>query len=270
MNENEPQLIATQIVESATPMVAKGPTIDVKEKPTRMVVIARTAEEMGEAQKKLVSWADQNITALSVRLKEAETNLEFYKKKKWRTEPLKSAVRVATQDVEKWVKVKAALEAGYVIIPNMPDQAFDVFAIRTTAKNPRLNETTTRWSVDDQKTNSPPLGEGKYVSPVATEASEQVVLKHEKDKAPVYGTSRWAESFRDIDFPFRLAKPQILEDTAKAMELGIFDDIIAAPKTRHSRPKGDPMIMGRILVKRGYQTKAVTFLITWFVDTEDL
>lgn len=264
--------MAEEIVPAAPAQVteAKSPVIDVAEKPARMVVIARTAEEMGVAQKKLVSWADQNVTALSVRLKDAQANLEFYKKKKWRTEPLKNAVRIAEQDVEKWVKVKAALEAGYVIIPNMPDQAFDVFAIRTTAKNPRQNVTRIRWSVEDQKTNSPPLGEGKYVSPVATEASEQVVLKHEKDKAPVYGTERWAEEFRDIDFPFRMAKPQILEDTAKAMELGIFDDIIAAPKTRQSRVRGDPMIMGRILTRRGWQTRAITFLITWFVDTEDL
>lgn len=253
-------------------VTAKSPDVAVSEKPTRMVVIARTAEEMGVAQKKLVAWADENITALSVKLKDAQANLELYKKKKWRTDPLKTAVKHAEQDVEKWVKIKAALEAGYVIIPNMPDAAFDVFAIRTTAKNPRKNMTQSDWGQPkDQVTNSPPLGEGKYKSPEANIHSKTFVKSHEPGKNPVYGTSRWAEDFRDIDFPFRLAKPQILEDTAKAMELGIFDDIIASPKTRISRRvKGDPMIMGRILLTRGNYVKAVTFLITWFVDTDDL
>ncbi len=276
MNENEPkQLIETQIVESATVMQvaeAKSPEVRMTEKPARMVVIARTAEEMGVAQKKLVDWADQNLSILAAKLKDAQTNLELYKKKKWRTDPLKTAVRYAEQDLEKWVKIKAALEAGYVIIPNMPDQAFDVFAIRTTAKSPRKNLTQTDWGQPkDQETNSPPLGEGVYRSPEAKVAQTTFVKSHEPGKNPVYGTTRWAEEYRDIDFPFRLAKPQILEDTAKAMELGIFDDIIASPKTRISRRvKGDPMIMGRILLNRGNSVKAVTFLITWFVDTDDL
>lgn len=239
--------------------------------PQRIVVVAKDAKEMGVAQKQLIVWVDAKMTELKIELKEAEDNLALFTKNKWRTSSSKTAVSKAKKLFEYYEKMKAALEAGYVIIPNMPDQAYDVFAVRTTAKNPRGNHTKERWgSVKDQATTSPPVGEGRYVSPDAVENQESIVLKHETGKNPEMGLLRWAEEFQDIAFPFKMAKPQVIEETALAMKLNIFDELVASPKFRRSKVKGDPMVMGRIMIKHGFHVKAVTFLITWFVDTKDL
>lgn len=278
MNENEPReaLPAEVVAPSAIEVhKAESPGVAVSNKAERIIVVAKNAEEMGEAQKKLIAWADAKTKEVAIEVEEAKKNLEVFKEKKWRTEPLKRVVQKAEKMHTYYTKVKAALEAGYVIIPNMPDFAFDVFAVRTTKKNPSKNLTSSpersgnRWP-DDQKTDSPPVGEGKYVSPDAVLDSEKILTKHEPGKNPEYSIERWAEEFKDVDFPFKLAKTQVLEDTAQAMKLGIFDEMIATPAFRRSRPKGDPMVMGRIIHRSGYQTKAVTFLVTWFVDSKDL
>lgn len=258
------KLDAAKAVEVLPPEAKPG-------KPVRIVVVAKTAGEMEVAQKDLVVWVESRMAELKTELKDAETNLALFTKNKWRTEPSKKILAKIQKNYEYYEKMKAALEAGYVIIPNFPDQGFDVFAVRTTAKNPRQNQTTGTWNrgTKDQVTNSPPLKEGRYVSPDAVENSiSDTLTKPDGRKEPQITV--WAEEFRDVAFPFRMAKPQILEDTAQAMKLGIFDEMIASPKFRQSKPRGDPMIMGRIIIKEGYHTKAVTFLVTWFVDTNDL
>jgi len=70
-----------------------------------------------------------------------------------------------------------------------------------------------------------------------------------------------AVAFDDVDFPFKFAKPQILEKTSQAMKLLAFDDIGIIPRRRIKR--GDPMVIGRVW--KG--NTPVSFLITWFVDT---
>lgn len=258
----------TEVVEIRTTKdeVTKPPS-----QPTRIVVVAKTASEMEVAQKQLIGWVEGKMAELTIEASEAEENLKLFTKNKWRTDPSKKAVAKAKKHFEYYEKMKAALEAGYVIIPNMPEQAFDVFAIRTTAKNPRENQATSAWSrnVKDQVTNSPALEEGKYVSPDAVEKSITNTITNQLGKKETQITS-WAEEFQAITFPFRLAKPQVLNDTAEALKLGIFDELVASPKFRRSKPHGDPMIMGRIIIREGYRVKATTFLITWFVDSKDL
>lgn len=285
-NDNSPEVVATpkdisqsvaieKVIQKVERQIEKQegtqPTAPVESKPTRIVVVAKTASEMEVAQKQLIGWVDSKMAELTVELLEAEENLKLFAKNKWRTDPSKKAVAKAKKHFEYYEKMKAALEAGYVIIPNMPEQAFDVFAVRTTAKNPRQNIATSAWSrnVKDQVTNSPALHEGKYVSPDAVENSVSDTITKPDGKKETQITS-WAEDFQAITFPFRLAKPQVLKDTADALKLGIFDEFIASPKFRRSKVRGDPMIMGRIIIREGYHVKAVTFLITWFVDSKDL
>jgi len=78
-----------------------------------------------------------------------------------------------------------------------------------------------------------------------------------------------ATKFRELDFPFLLVKPQVLDATQIAMAAKIFDEIGIAPEgVIHSR-KPDPMILGIIKApKRGYTHKKITFLIAWFLNTD--
>lgn len=161
---------------------------------------------------------------------------------------------------------KAALESGYVIIPNFNE--IDVFAIRTTRKRPKGNtsEGGENWvqKPNEQQSNTPELGEGRYVN-ADTINEEWTTQKKLSDGRVVDKTMSTAIAFDAIDFPFKFIKPEIMERTAEAMEKLCFDDIGILPN-RNIR-KGDPMVVGRIWTKRGYDKKCVSFLITWFVDT---
>ena len=77
-------------------------------------------------------------------------------------------------------------------------------------------------------------------------------------------TEYWAKEFKDIDFPFKLAKPQIMEATAAAMALKVFDQIGCLPQFRAP----DPIICGQILKPKDRQP--VTFFIAWWLDTKTL
>jgi len=234
-------------------------------------VAARTVQEMNIAQVALVKWADKKIAKLKEEKKAADVNLELAKTRKWATDPFKRISALAQKKTEFYEKVKAALEAGYTIIPNMP---MDIFAVRTTRKSPKehRNSIATQFNgrawVKDQETNHPPLGEGKYVSNRALEEANTWERKDKEGKIIPMET-RWAEEFQEeIDFPFKLAKPVVLNATAQALALRIFDEIGGAPPKQSRR--GDPMVIGSISYKQGYSEKRISFLVTWFIDSKDL
>ena len=243
-----------------------------------LVVVATNPGEMQEAQSALIDWASRKLASLATELGDYKTGLEKARKNRWNAGVLTRAVQRVEKEINFYEKVHEALKEGYCIIPNMP---MDVFAIRTTKKRPKKNETT-RWDVDDQKTSSPPIGEGRYVDPEATvlrrilPAAEGQVSGQEQ---------RWAEKFQEVDFPFVMAKPRVLDQTEKALTLKIFDELGILPGRPGRRPTmpskmnhsmnnehSDPMVIGRISMKTGpyNRRKEISFLVSWFVDTRDL
>jgi hypothetical protein len=237
-------------------------------------VAASTLEEMNAAQKNLIIWAGKKIEKLKDELKAAEVNLELAKKRKWATEPFKRIVALATKKGQYYEKIRAALEAGYTIIPDMP---MDIFAIRTTKKSPSKNYATTSTqygggaSPNDQVSNSPALGTGKFVSPQAFIQTRAYEKKDDKGNITPMEKA-WATEFDEaIDFPFKMAKPSVLNATAKALGQKFFDEIGGAPSRQQAR-KGDPMVIGRIFYggKNPWQQKGISFLVTWFIDSKDL
>lgn len=236
-----------------------------------IVVVASNPQQMQKAQSDLVGHFDNKLKALNTELEEAKENLRIAKERKWKRGPFEHQVDKIENNIKFYAKIKAALEAGYVIIPNFDE--LDIFAIRTTRKNPKAKTAQggDGWVniPDQQETNRPALGEGRYVN------ADTINRTWRKDVTPAgaekreYRTMSTAMSFDDIDFPFHLAKPQILKSTAEAMKVLAFDDIGVTP-ARNIR-RGDPMIIGRILDRKvGYRRKVVSFLITWFVDTKDI
>lgn len=250
MNENETQPVVSlaapegSVVARATAALASGSEPVPGSKPTppdpvklaeeerdETFLVARTQVEMASAQDKLIKWAEHHLAKKKVELADAELNLAQAKKSKWKTEPFRRLVEVANKKVVYYEKIKAALDEGYAIIP---DLGVDLFAIRTTRKSAKRNDTTQSWGrPSDQQTNSPPLEEGRYVTPEGVVASKSIVLKHEPGKNPEYGTKRWIAGHDEVlDFPFKTAR--------------------------------------RIVYKEGYHIRRMNFLITWFIDTEDL
>jgi hypothetical protein len=228
-----------------------------------LVVVARNPGEMQVAQDQLIAWAAAKIEEKKAEHTDLEENYQIAKKNKWRTSTLKRASALALKRVEFYEKVHAALQEGFCIIPNMD---LDVFAIRTTRKNPTKHKSNSQWSIRDQKSSRPALGEGRYVdsSPLEMESSYK---EEDKDGKLVKKKMFWAEDFQEPGFPFTMAKPQILDATGKALALKVFDEVGVLPKRR---AKGDPMVVGRIIYKAGgYDERSISFLITWFVDTKD-
>jgi hypothetical protein len=241
----------------------------VPNEPKDLVVVATNATQMAVAQKNLVVWAEEKVNALIAERDEQQQNLDIAKKRKWRITPFQRLVTRLGARVEFYEKIKAALEAGYTIVPNFAE--IDVFAMRTTRQRPRVNSVTSDplWTTQpqNQTTNRPALGEGRFVNTEAITARRYHVKRDDKGLETKQVTL-WASSFSAVDFPFRLVKPEILEQTAQAMERLCFDDVGILPHRKQRR--GDPMILGRIHLKEGASTKTVSFLITWFVDTRAL
>jgi hypothetical protein len=71
-----------------------------------------------------------------------------------------------------------------------------------------------------------------------------------------------------MEFPLAIAHPLVMDATAAAMALKIFDRIGVVNNRNQSR--GDPIVLGQITRKDGYSTKTASFLIAWYLDPRTL
>jgi hypothetical protein len=257
----------------STEWLKEKPELEVKEEPVLgkdIVVVASNPQQMQSAQANLVKHFGDKLKCLNDELVEAQDNVKIAKARKWKTGPFQTQADKIQKNIDFYTKIKAALDAGYVIIPNFDD--LDIFAIRTTRKKPKANiaKGGPNWvqPPESQKSNRPVLGEGRYVNADTINHVWTADITKVGATQKEYRRMATAMAFDSIDFPFHLAKPQILNSTAEAMKVLAFDDIGVSPSRRIRR--GDPMIIGRIVNGTGFKAKVVSFLITWFVDTKDL
>lgn len=184
-----------------------------------IVVIANNAVEMKSAQVSLIGYFQNKLDQLNVDLSEADQNIEIAKKRKWKVLPFQNLKRKFEKDFSFYEKIKAALDAGYVIIPNLNE--VDVFAIRTTRKNPKGNVSSGGASYVqppmEQESNTPSLGDGRYVN--ANTINEQWTKEEKLSNGAVFKKQMMtAIEFDDVNFPFKFVKPEIMERTAEAKE----------------------------------------------------
>lgn len=226
-----------------------------------VVVLARNPAEVEEAQGQLLVWADRKLQIEQAALTEAEQNLAQSKKLKIKTVKWAQQVTIAQGRMAYYGKLRAAIAAGYYIVPNFPVQTI---AVRTTKKrlNTHTYQGTTAPPVRSELT---PVGTGRYV------AAEPEAHVRWDDSQSRHTTT--VTGFKNFDFPFKLVKPKILKDLTEAMELGIFDEIgilPAQPAKAPRIPMPDPMILGIVKRRETSREFAVTFLISWWIDTRTL
>ena len=239
-----------------------------------ITVVASSQAQMESALKALSLKMEHRLTKLRAELADFERNLEIAKKNKLKQTTIVASIYKTRRRVEFYEKLKAAFDAGFVPIPDMD---LDIFAVRTTRRKPKENTRTgsADWGgprVPDQESNRPPLGEGVYVDVQAFNQSRHFE-KTETTPSGQHVTKkmiqRWASEFdEELNFPFVLAKPRILEATATALSHKIFDEVGVLPNRR--RRHGDPMVVGRVTLKEGWRRRNISFLITWFIDTREL
>jgi hypothetical protein len=255
-------------------MAEKG--VEKFEAENQTFLMATNPYMMGKAQSRLIDWAKRKLAELHVELKDHQGNLAIAVKRKIRTEAYKRYIVTTTKKIEFQEKVLAALEAGFCIVPDMD---VELFAVRTTRRKPQRKIQTNRreegnqWpshpDIPDVHTNSPPKGEGQFVDVRPFRREDSTAYTDSKTGKAMIRQDVWASKFDPlIDFPFKLAKPAILDQTTKAMALKIFDEIGVLPK---SRIQPDPVIVGRITRRvNSFTQQRFNFLIAWFLDTKDL
>lgn len=212
--------------------------------------------EMLNAQQHLIVWCDLKIASLVSQAAELHEATEHAKLMKWKSSTLERQHDRCVRRISYYSKVKAALLAGYYIIPNFP---ITLFAIRTHKKNP-TGQSTSYWARVEQGAKELPINEGEYRNP-----NPLVEDRNWKD-GDRSGVVRTAKEWDDIEFPITMAKPEIMKATSKAMELRIFDRVGIMPASKND----DPVIIGQIFHKSGGREKVVSFMIAWHLNTNVL
>jgi hypothetical protein len=229
-----------------------------------LVVIASDPNELAESQKATIervklkkAEAEQEITAAEAVMDEAlRAGLSM--------EAAKPMIRRARSRLLYLDKVQAALEAGFLIVPAMRG---DTVAIRVKRESPAgkvQSREGYKPSLNDQKAQLLPAGQGRYVDPTpfVTE-DEHKVRKPDGREITVH--TAWASEFDEhVVLPVEFMRPTVIHRTGLMMQRKIFDEI-AVIGGRASR-SADPLVVGRIL-DGSQNRRPLHFLIAWFLDT---
>ena len=223
-------------------------------------LVALTPQDVAPAQANLAVWCRQKLATLGSELREQRQCLRQAKASKWNTKSWSGQISRTKARMIYYAKIKAAVEAGYLIVPNFD---IDVFAVKTRRVIPPFGDDLTTAQPDLS-----PHGSGDYVDDVVFSRTE---------------TRKWTDAdqklrSRDVDvptgydfepdIPLRGVKPIILDATQRAMALRIFDQI-GVVKAR----KQDPIIVGQIVQPGGNGRswkKTVSFFVAWWLDPETL
>lgn len=225
-------------------------------------VIALNPQQMAEAQATTISWILAKLKSAQEDFDVAEGLASTLRTYGLRVEPAERQMDKAKRRITYYEKVRAALDAGYYIIPPFDIQ---VFAIRTDRKVPNSQAGDASWG-RDQNARALPIGVGRYVNPVPVvrKIGTEPRLNHDKTttrEVTIFANTDWRD---ELDMPVRALKPQVIEATGQALQLKIFDALGIAPAYRSA----DPIIAGQI--KRPDGKGELTFFVAWWLDKGDL
>lgn len=239
--------------------------IDTVDTPTveDLTLVALTPADMAPAQRDLATWCDRKIEAVQAELRDLETNLELATEHGWKHESVVAAINRTKKRVLYYEKIKAAVAAGYLIVPNFP---VDLLAVRVRRQTPPAKVHDSVWGGFRAEPELLPAGEGRYVD-------DQLLYRDESKMQMVEGKEKLVKryvisDYDAVDFPVLAVRPAILEATQRAMALKVFDEIGMV----QNRTGRDPIVVGRLRDPRGSGTnlRYTTFFIAWWLDTATL
>jgi len=227
-----------------------------------LALVALTPSDMPEQQRKLSAWCARKIEAVErelghyTALQEEAVQGGF----KW-TSYAAGATRAAKR-VDYYTKMKAAVDAGYLIVPNMPTITF---AVRVKRGRPRRQESGYRSSAARATPELLPAGEGRYVDD-ANFTAHYTYQDKDYQGNPIEKVRHFATAFDDdVDFPLQGVMPEVLRATAHAMALKLFDQLGVVQNSGGR----DPIVVGQLLDPRGNR-RLTTFFVAWWLNTASL
>jgi len=225
-------------------------------------LVALTPSDMPDQQQKLSAWCARKIELMERELGHytALQDEAIQGGFKW-TSYAAGATRAAKRVVY-YTKLKAAVDAGYLIVPNMPTITF---AVRVKRGRPKRNESTYASSARRATPDLLPAGEGRYVDDENFTESYALADTDYQGK-PIEKIRHFATAFDDdVDFPLQGVMPEVLRATAKAMALKLFDQLGVVQNSGGR----DPIVVGQLLDPRG-NSRLTTFFVAWWLDTASL
>lgn len=257
-------------------------TTSVRDVTEELSLVALNIDQMKVAQVKLANWFRSKMQILGADLGEVEAELKIAAENGWRVTLFKSQIVRLKKRIEYYEKCALASEAGYCLIPNLP---CELFAVRMNRGSPRQETSTRAHVAATVRSDSPPAGLGEYVDDAAAIRERSIMFASTVTPGKMLHDhfEFWPTAFNEeIDFPMSICKPAIMNETARAMALKVFDEMavvddsvrnpgVSASASKAVR-KGDPLVIGIIRNpdRKKYDDKRVTFLIGWHVDTRTL
>lgn len=272
MNDEQNTVVPIEEAPNAQPLAVIPSTSPVVKKPDGNIsVTALVPEQMSSCQSALVAWCQQKIADVRGEAVELRGAFEQAKAKKWKTSVLRRHALLAEKRVVFYEKMLAALEHGFIIVPNFP---VGMFAVRKEGSPDRryLGYVKVGYSrpKHEQIPDNLPEGEGEYQNPYPYVYDFGRTKDEHGNEIVATAPNAWKE----LDFPVAMAKPEIMEAADRAMALKIFDQlgILPAEVIRTGRATRDPIIVGQLVDPRSttYNKKVVTFMIAWHLDTRAL
>ena len=237
-------------------------TDDAADPEENLTLVALTPSDMPEQQRKLSAWCDRKIDQVErelatwIALQDEAVEGGFK-----HTGYTAGATRTAKR-VDYYKKIKAAVDAGYLIVPNMPTITF---AVRVKRAKPIRKESNYQRTAAQASAELLPAGEGRYVDEANHTESETYEAKDYQGQ-PTKKTRYFATAFdEDVDFPLQGVLPEVLRATSRAMALRLFDQLGVVQNSGGR----DPIVVGQILDPRGGQ-RLTTFFVAWWLNTATL
>jgi len=236
-------------------------------------LVALAPGDLGDVQQQLLGWCRHRIVELGKELRDFRGNLRQARQMHWRRTSWERLISKTKAKMIYYVKIKAAVEAGYLLVPNFPAE---VMAVRVDRHSPKFKQGYYPTDVNETKPDLQlPPGEGRYVDEMLPTRDASYTTKNPDGSVKNHPQAITAGSYNEVpDFPMALVKPIVLEATQRAMALNIFDRISLAHGGRDmskARRRSDPLVIGQIMDPSDrWSQKRVTFFIAWWLNVEDV
>lgn len=241
---------------------------------TEIVATASDANELVEAQHATIAKVIEKQRQAEDEMNRANEALEAAGRHPGLSaDAAKRIARKAEQRLAFVTKVRAALEAGYLIVPNFRSDpiAVRVKATRTHGHQPQTQNQYRPPRPFNEKPDVLAVGEGRYVS---AQPNSQSYRNDSRQGQPDHWITYPTTLEPEVTLPAAFVKTSVVERTGAALEKKIFDEIsvtadwsgTSGNANWQANVKGDPMVVGRIIDK-SRPNHVLSFLIAWFLDT---